>query len=193
RLAALRLARPPRVTASTHAVRARREVRGSGVAPLQSARSREVAMAVDVDQARSIFLAAIEEDPHERPAFLDGACGGGGELRARVERLLEAHQALGSIYFQTIPGPDADAGGRSSEGPGSVIGPYKLLEAIGEGGMGTVYMAEQERPVRRRVALKIIKPGMDSTQVIARFEAERQAPALRGPPHLPPGRGAGTL
>ena len=93
-------------------------------------------MAVDVDKARSIFLAAIDEDPHERPAFLDGACGNDGELRARVEHLLEAHQALGNIHFQTIPGPAANAGGRSSEGPGSVIGPYKLLEAIGEGGMG---------------------------------------------------------
>src|SRR5262249_41622591 len=129
----------------------------------------EVAMAVDVDQARSIFLAAIEEDPRERPAFLDGACGDDGGLRARVEQLLAAHQALGTIQFRPIPGPAADAGGQSSEGPGSVIGPYKLIEAIGEGGMGTVYMAEQERPVRRRVALKVIKPGMDSARVIARF------------------------
>src|SRR5439155_7264704 len=73
---------------------------------------------------------------------------------------------------QTIPGPGI------REGPGSVIGPYKLLQELGEGGMGVVYMAEQEQPLRRRVALKIIKPGMDSAQVSARFEAERQALAL---------------
>ena len=141
-------------------------------------------MAVDIDQARSIFLSAIDEGPDEWPAFLDGACGEDGELRAQVEHLLGAHQALGSIHFQPIAGPAANAGGRSSEGPGSVIGPYKLVEAIGEGGMGTVYVAEQERPVRRRVALKIIKPGMDSAQVIARFEAERQALALMDHPSI---------
>jgi eukaryotic-like serine/threonine-protein kinase len=150
-------------------------------------------MAADVDRARSIFLAAIEEDPQERPAFLDGACGDDGELRARVEHLLGAHQALGSIHFHPIPGPAADAGERFSEGPGSVIGPYTLLEAIGEGGMGTVYMAEQEWPVRRRVALKIIKPGMDSAQVIARFEAERQALALMDHPHIAKVLEAGTM
>ena len=110
-------------------------------------------MAVDVDQARSIFLAAIEEGPDKRPAFLGKACGDDGELRARVEHLLEAHQALGSIHFHPIPGPSANFGGRSSEGPGTVIGPYKLLQAIGEGGMGTGYMAEQTHPVRRLVAL----------------------------------------
>jgi eukaryotic-like serine/threonine-protein kinase len=150
-------------------------------------------MAVDVDQARSIFLAAVEEGPDERAAFLERACGDDGELRARVEHLLEAHQALGSIHFHPTPGPAANAGGRSSEGPGSVIGGYKLLEAIGEGGMGTVYMAEQERPVRRRVALKIIKPGMDSAQVIARFEAERQALALMDHPHIAKVLEAGTM
>ena len=70
------------------------------------------------------------------------------------------------------------------EGPGSRIGPYRLLQEIGEGGMGVVYMAEQEKPVRRRVALKIIKPGMDTSQVIARFEAERQALALMDHQHI---------
>src|ERR1700733_375897 len=106
---------------------------------------REVVMNDHVDQARTIFLAAIEEAPDLRPAFLDGACGEDGELRAQVEHLLEAHQALGSIHFHPIPGPAANADSRPSEGPGSVIGPYKLIEAIGEGGMGTVYVAEQER------------------------------------------------
>jgi serine/threonine protein kinase/tetratricopeptide (TPR) repeat protein len=150
-------------------------------------------MAADLEQARSIFLAAIEKDPDERPAFLDGACGNDGSLRARVEHLLEAHQALGSIHFDPIPGPAADAGGRSSEGPGSVIGPYQLLEALGEGGMGMVYMAEQQRPVRRRVALKIIKPGMDTAQLIARFEAERQVLALMDHLHIPKVLEAGTM
>ena len=150
-------------------------------------------MAVNVDQARSIFLAAIEAGPDERRAFLDGACNDDGELRARVEHLLEAHQALGSIHFHPIPGPAANAGEQSSERPGSVIGPYKLIEAIGEGGMGTVYLAEQERPVRRKVALKIIKPGMDSAQVIARFEAERQALALMDHPHIAKVLEAGTM
>jgi serine/threonine protein kinase len=150
-------------------------------------------MAADVEKARSIFLAAIEEDPAERPAFLEAACGDDGELQARVEQLLEAHQALGSIHFHSNPGPAAHAAGGSAEGPGSVIGPYKLLEAIGEGGMGTVYMAEQEHPVRRRVALKIIKPGMDSAQVIARFEAERQALALMDHPHIAKVLEAGTM
>jgi serine/threonine protein kinase len=146
-------------------------------------------MAVDVNRARSIFLATIEQGPHEWPAFLDDACGDDGELRGRVEHLLEAHRALGSIHFHPIPGPAAVVDGGSSEGPGSVIGPYKLLEAIGEGGMGTVYLAEQERPVRRRVALKIIKPGMDS----ARFEAERQALALMDHPHIAKVLEAGTM
>src|SRR5262249_3304339 len=83
--------------------------------------------------------------------------------------------------------PDGTAGweaARSAEGPGTVIGPYKLLEAIGEGGMGTVYVAEQTLPVRRRVALKLIKPGMDTRQVVARFEAERQALALMDHPNI---------
>jgi serine/threonine protein kinase len=141
-------------------------------------------MAVDVERAQSIFLAAIHEDPDERQVFLDGACRNEGELRARVEHLLEAHDALGSIHFDPSPGQGANSGGQSSEMPGAVIGKYKLLESIGEGGMGMVYMAEQEHPVRRRVALKIIKPGMDTAQVIARFEAERQVLASMDHPHI---------
>src|SRR4051794_27253432 len=149
-------------------------------------------MAIDVDRVRSIFLAAIEEYPAERwPAFLDGVCGD-AKLRIRVEHLLEAHQALGSIHVRPTPEATATPGQRSADGPGSVIGPYKLLEPIGEGGMGTVYMAEQEQPVRRKVALKIIKAGMDTAQVIARFEAERQALALMNHPHIAKVLDAGT-
>jgi serine/threonine protein kinase len=141
-------------------------------------------MAIDAAKVRSIFLAAIEEHPAERwPMFLAAACAGDAELRARVQQLLEAHRAMGSLH---LPGIDSDRATSPgpSEGPGSVIGPYKLLEAIGEGGMGTVYMAEQDRPVRRKVALKIIKAGMDSARVIARFEAERQVLALMDHPNI---------
>jgi serine/threonine protein kinase len=136
------------------------------------------------EQARSIFLAAIERAPGEWPAFLDEACTGNAELRGRVEQLLRTHQAMGSIHvgdqrpLVTIERPAV------VERPGTVIGPYKLLQQIGEGGMGVVYMAEQHEPVKRRVALKIIKPGMDSRQVIARFEAERQALSLMDHPSI---------
>jgi serine/threonine protein kinase len=113
--------------------------------------------------------------PAEQAAYLAEACGPDVELRRRVEQRLQAHAAAGpggtSEYRPAGQEPNAD-------GPGTVIGPYKLLQPVGEGGMGVVYMAEQERPVYRRVALKVIKPGMDSKQVVARFEAERQALAM---------------
>lgn len=105
-------------------------------------------------------------------------CAGNADLRANVEQLLRAHQAMGSIHGGDQRPPvtiDRPAG---VERPGTVIGPYKLIEQIGEGGMGTVWMAQQTEPVKRLVALKLIKAGMDSAQVIARFEAERQALAL---------------
>jgi serine/threonine protein kinase len=130
-------------------------------------------------QEQSIFIEALErQDPAERATFLDQVCAGDSALRQRIERLLARHQQAGSFLESPAAprlSPDDEL---SSEGPGTRIGPYKLLQQIGEGGMGTVYMAEQEEPVRRKVALKIIKPGMDSAQVIARFEAERQALAL---------------
>src|SRR5207302_803 len=121
-------------------------------------------------------------DPAERAALLDEACAGDGPLRQRVESLLAEHQQLGS--FMDVP---SQAAARTINMPaappdpiasGTKIGPYKLLQQIGEGGMGTVYMAEQTHPVQRKVAVKVIKPGMDSKQVIARFGAERQALAL---------------
>jgi serine/threonine protein kinase/tetratricopeptide (TPR) repeat protein len=107
----------------------------------------------------------------ERQAYLDGACGDDAELRDQVEGLLAAHEEASDFL-------EDPAVSSPREGPGTSIGPYKLLQEIGEGGMGVVYMAEQERPVRRKVALKVIKLGMDTVQVIARFEAERQALAL---------------
>ena len=128
-------------------------------------------------------MKAVENCSPERwDAFLDAACGEETDLRCRVRVLLEAHRKADSLLDPAAIAPDGHLADPHVEGPGTVIGPYKLLEQIGEGGMGVVYMAEQTQPVRRKVALKIIKPGMDTKQVIARFEAERQALALDGPP-----------
>src|SRR5437660_8331029 len=114
----------------------------------------------------------------ERQQYLDGACAGDAALRAEVESLLEASVRAGSFLESPAAAPLGTVDPPVSERPGTVIGPYKLLQQLGEGGMGTVFLAEQTRPVQRKVALKVIKPGMDSRQVIARFEAERQALAL---------------
>jgi eukaryotic-like serine/threonine-protein kinase len=134
-----------------------------------------------------LFFAALEiEGSEARSAFLDRHCGD-TELRRRVEELL-AGDAQGSGFLEApasvLTVTAAHDSRLSVEEPGTIIGPYKLLEAIGEGGMGTVYMAEQTQPVRRKVALKIIKPGMDTKQVVARFEAERQALALMDHPNI---------
>ncbi len=137
------------------------------------------------NRAKTIFLDLVENCPPERwDAYLDDACGGDTDLRRRVRVLLDAHQGADSLIDD--PGPAATVTVEKSltEGPGTVIGPYKLMEQIGEGGMGVVYVAEQTRPVRRRVALKIIKPGMDTKQVVARFEAERQALAMMDHPNI---------
>ncbi|MCI0743155.1 MAG: hypothetical protein L0Y72_29355, partial [Gemmataceae bacterium] len=130
--------------------------------------------------AESIYFAALaKESPQERAAYLEEACGADADLRRRVERLLEAQPKVGSFLQDALGAPQATlAQPDVFESPGMVIGPYKLLQQIGEGGMGVVWMAEQTEPVKRKVALKVIKPGMDSRQVIARFEAERQALAL---------------
>ena len=129
-----------------------------------------------------------------RASFLDEACGGDTSLRQRVARLLAAHEMPDSFYESPISlgldatqdlAPEGDAAGQQ-------IGPYKLLQRIGEGGMGTVYMAEQIRPVKRRVALKIVKLGMDSRRVVARFEAERQALAMMDHPSIARVYDAGT-
>src|SRR5262245_7514429 len=131
-------------------------------------------------QEQSIFIEALErENPAERAAFLDRACAADPALRQRVERLLQRHQQAGPFLEPPATGLAATVEEQPlAERPGTVIGPYKLLEQIGEGGMGLVFVAEQQQPVRRRVALKVIKPGMDTREVIARFEAERQALAL---------------
>jgi serine/threonine protein kinase len=120
----------------------------------------------------------------EREAFLDAACAGDPGKRKRVERLLAAHRE--AVDFLEVPAADPliPADNSPLEQPGTMIGPYRLMEQIGEGGFGVVYLAEQERPVRRRVALKVVKPGMDSREVIGRFEAERQALALMDHPNI---------
>src|SRR5882724_4481539 len=125
-----------------------------------------------------VFGNALEQaTPAARAAYLDEACADDAALRARVDELLCAHEAARG-FLGDQPGEFRDRSSVTSaqeEGPGARIGPYKLLERIGEGGFGMVYMAEQQEPIRRRVALKIIKLGMDTREVIARFEAERQA------------------
>lgn len=143
-------------------------------------------------------IARRMEDGKERAAYLDRVCGEDVALREQIDLLLGAFEKTGSflespisevleIAENTIPMDLALA-----ERPGEEIGPYRLREIIGEGGFGLVYVAEQEQPIRRKVALKVIKPGMDSRQVIARFEAERQALALMDHPHIAKVLDAGT-
>jgi serine/threonine protein kinase/tetratricopeptide (TPR) repeat protein len=141
-------------------------------------------MAGPLLELRDIFCAALErKSPQELAEYLDQACQGRPELRARVEALLRANAEVSS--FLQEPGAREDtAAAPIREGPGTVIGPYKLLEQIGEGGCGIVFLAEQTQPVRRKVALKVLKPGMDTRQVIARFEAERQALAIMDHPNI---------
>jgi len=146
----------------------------------------------------TIFAAALQwETPAQRAAYLEEACAGQPALRARVEALLRASDAAPTFLERPVGGPRPAAGETAAtvklsfsellpanEGPGTKIGRYKLLQQIGEGGCGTVFMAEQEEPVRRRVAFKVIKLGMDTKSVVARFEAERQALALMDHPNI---------
>jgi serine/threonine protein kinase/tetratricopeptide (TPR) repeat protein len=135
-------------------------------------------------RARSIFLDALERSGQEAKEYLDAACASDPELRSRVDQLLKAHRGFTRIEQESGDGASFSDSSVLTEGPGTSIGPYRLLEQIGEGGFGIVYMAEQVKPVRRKVALKIIKPGMDSRLVVARFEAERQALALMDHPNI---------
>jgi eukaryotic-like serine/threonine-protein kinase len=140
----------------------------------------------DPSPLEAIFFVALEKgSPEERAAYLDEACASDPELRRRVEKMLAAQATAGSFLerpardlVETVENP------QDGEHAGTVIGPYKLLEPIGEGGFGVVFVAEQAQPIRRRVALKILKPGMDTRQVVARFEAERQALALMDHPNI---------
>lgn len=145
-------------------------------------------------RANSIFLSARELPPGERASYLAAACQGDAVLRDEVLTLLAAEERAGSFLEASASSSPLGENGnplavatprpRRIENVGDRVGPYKLLEEIGEGGMGLVYLAEQSEPVRRTVALKIIKPGMDARQVVARFEAERQALALMDHPHI---------
>jgi hypothetical protein len=178
--------------------------------------------AATMNERSIFMEALTKEPPRERSAYLEEACGGDTALRRRVEALLVSHEEAADFLAKPVPerlaenlatltGPEQLRGaappardGRapfsagtsgpqpSAEGLSSRIGPYKLLQEIGEGGMGTLYLAEQNEPVRRMVALKLIKPGMDSRQIIARFEAERQALALMDHPNIARVFDAGT-
>jgi tetratricopeptide (TPR) repeat protein len=139
-----------------------------------------------------IFHAALARPQADRAAFLAASCIDDEEARKRVEALLHAHEYPGSFLTDQPLVPAATMEQPAVEAPGTVIGPYKLREKIGEGGFGIVYVAEQEKPVRRKVALKIIKPGMDSHEVVARFEAERQTLALMDHPNIARVLDAGT-
>src|SRR5262249_7057452 len=148
-----------------------------------------------------LFVAALElPEGQARQTFLERACGGDAELRQRLEVLLRAHDDPASVLNQPLAqvapvdpnatGPAAHAtpaagAGAPPQSAGLLLaGRYQLLEAIGEGGMGTVWKAQQIEPVKRPVAVKLIKAGMDSKQVLARFEAERQALALMDHPNI---------
>jgi serine/threonine protein kinase len=138
---------------------------------------------------RAIFCEALDRKSTEEIAhYLDAACGGDAALRAQVEQLLASHRKAGNFLGGPAPSRSAIVNlpeiTEDTEGPGDLIGPYKLLEQIGEGGFGIVYMADQQVPVRRRVALKIIKPGMDTKQVLARFKAELEALSLMDHPNI---------
>src|SRR5688572_12774986 len=143
------------------------------------------------EREEALFRAAVELPPGvTRRAFLDQACAGDASLRQRLDALLAAHEAP-----EDSLATDAAARGKATikldfpeepadEAVGQTLGRYKLLERVGEGGCGVVYVAEQTEPVRRRVALKVIKLGMDTKQVVARFEAERQALAMMDHPNI---------
>jgi tetratricopeptide (TPR) repeat protein/serine/threonine protein kinase len=160
-------------------------------------------MPADPQRVRELFLHAVGRLPPERwDAYLAEACGPDVELRQHAAHLLQVHREAGSFLEQPVagvaatgaftPSPEDGAAAVPPEAAGTTLGPYKLLEEIGEGGMGSVWMAQQTAPVKRLVALKVIKPGMDSKQVLARFEAERQALALMDHPHIAKVLDAGT-
>ena len=144
---------------------------------------------------RELFIAAIQiDEPQQREAYLNQACESDPQLLSRIHALIEAFETAGSF----LDAQESDSSlPETQDSPGTFqiheqIGPYKLLEQIGEGGMGVVWMAEQQEPVRRRVALKLIKPGMDSRQILGRFEAERQALSLMEHPNVAKVLDAGT-
>ena len=152
------------------------------------------------DHEAALFALAVRKPVSERESFLQAVCGSDKPLRQRLEALLAAHEQSETLLTTqadasparkaaTIKLYLADA---PDEAVGQTLGRYKLLEQIGEGGCGMVYVAEQKEPVRRKVALKVIKLGMDTKQVVARFEAERQALAMMDHPNIAKVLDAGT-
>ncbi len=136
---------------------------------------------------REIFLKALDtQSPWEREAYLQLACGTNAAVRVKVEALLRSHEDDSFLESPAVEVARSAVVTQEplTEGPGTVIGHYQLLEKLGEGGFGVVYMAEQKEPVKRRVALKMIKVGMDTREVVARFEAERQALAMMDHPNI---------
>src|SRR3989441_2832107 len=147
------------------------------------------------DREAALFALAIEKPAAERAAFLDILCGADKSLRQRLEALLAAHEQPDDVLptqAETARSAMECADEPPDEAVGQTIGRYKLLEKVGEGGCGVVYVAEQTEPVRRRVALKVIKLGMDTKAVVARFEAERQALAMMDHPNIAKVLDAGT-
>ena len=141
-------------------------------------------MSAQAADAKSIFLNAAERPAGpERDAYLAAACGPDAALRREVDELLAHHDRAGSFLKTPTLAPTIDNPAPAAAA-GATIGPYKLVEPIGEGGMGQVWLAQQQEPVRRLVALKVVKAGMDTDQVLARFEAERQALALMDHPNI---------
>ncbi|MEP6671344.1 MAG: serine/threonine-protein kinase, partial [Chthoniobacter sp.] len=138
------------------------------------------------DRLEALFHSALGRAPVDREAYLAEACAGDDDLLSEVHLMLQAHEEAGDFLTAQAPSPavQAEMARLKAEEMGERIGPYKLLQQIGEGGFGTVWMAEQEQPVRRRVALKIIKLGMDTKEVVARFEQERQALAMMDHPNI---------
>ena len=157
---------------------------------------KQPAMPSPQEREAALFTLALAEPAAARPAFLEAWCQGDAALRQRLEARLAAHDAPEAVASKEAPTVETtvklDLPETPAEAVGQTLGRYKLLEKIGEGGCGTVYVAEQEKPVRRRVALKVIKLGMDTREVIARFEAERQALAMMDHPHIAKVLDAGT-
>jgi serine/threonine protein kinase len=148
------------------------------------------------EREEALFVLALEKPADKRPAFLDAMCEGNPALRQRLEALLAAHNEPDELLPANAPAIKAtmklDFSDAPDEAVGQTLGRYKLLEKVGEGGCGVVYVAEQTEPVRRRVALKVIKLGMDTKAVVARFEAERQALAMMDHPNIAKVLDAGT-
>jgi hypothetical protein len=156
-------------------------------------------MSVDPSRAKAIFLAAVEKPPAEREKCLEQACAGDIELLNRIRNLLLAHDESTGIFREpekpvsgvlaetvdALPGSKPSPPPADTDLKGQLIGGrYKLLQKLGEGGMGEVWMAEQREPVKRLAAFKIIKTGRDTTQTLARFEAERQTLAMMDHPNI---------